>query len=147
MGGRLSLREPTGGRRELLANDFVELVSRPARRPAELARLVEARASRERRSTRRSPTSGTRLHGGGVPRAGAVADTAELDPVIEGIIEANPGQVEAYRGGKEGLLGFFVGQVMKETQGKADARVSASASARSSRPVALAWDLPSSRPK
>jgi Asp-tRNA(Asn)/Glu-tRNA(Gln) amidotransferase B subunit len=31
--------------------------------------------------------------------------------------------VEAYRGGKEGLLGFFVGQVMKETHGKADPRV------------------------
>ena len=39
------------------------------------------------------------------------------------ILAANPGQVEAYRGGKEGLLGFFVGQVMKETQGKANARV------------------------
>jgi aspartyl-tRNA(Asn)/glutamyl-tRNA(Gln) amidotransferase subunit B len=38
------------------------------------------------------------------------------------ILEANPGQVEAYRGGKEGLLGFFVGQVMKETGGKANAR-------------------------
>jgi aspartyl-tRNA(Asn)/glutamyl-tRNA(Gln) amidotransferase subunit B len=52
-----------------------------------------------------------------------VSDTAELEPVVERILEANPGQVEAYRGGKEGLLGFFVGQVMKETQGKANARV------------------------
>jgi aspartyl-tRNA(Asn)/glutamyl-tRNA(Gln) amidotransferase subunit B len=52
-----------------------------------------------------------------------VADASELDPVIDAILAANPGQVEAYRGGKEGLLGFFVGQVMKETQGKADARV------------------------
>jgi aspartyl-tRNA(Asn)/glutamyl-tRNA(Gln) amidotransferase subunit B len=54
---------------------------------------------------------------------GLVADTAELEPVVERILAANPGQVEAYRGGKEGLLGFFVGQVMKETQGKADPRV------------------------
>jgi aspartyl-tRNA(Asn)/glutamyl-tRNA(Gln) amidotransferase subunit B len=54
---------------------------------------------------------------------GLVADTAELDPIVERILAANPGQVEAYRGGKEGLLGFFVGQVMKETQGKADPRV------------------------
>jgi aspartyl-tRNA(Asn)/glutamyl-tRNA(Gln) amidotransferase subunit B len=53
----------------------------------------------------------------------AVTDTSALDPVIDEILAANPGQVEAYRGGKEGLLGFFVGQVMKETQGKADARV------------------------
>jgi aspartyl-tRNA(Asn)/glutamyl-tRNA(Gln) amidotransferase subunit B len=52
-----------------------------------------------------------------------VSDASALDPVIDGVIAANPGQVEAYRGGKEGLLGFFVGQVMKETQGKADPRV------------------------
>jgi Asp-tRNA(Asn)/Glu-tRNA(Gln) amidotransferase B subunit len=43
--------------------------------------------------------------------------------VIERILEANAGQVEAYRAGKEGLLGFFVGQVMKETGGKANPRV------------------------
>ena len=43
-----------------------------------------------------------------------------LDPVIERVLEANPAQVETYRGGKEGVLGFLVGQVMKETQGKAD---------------------------
>ena len=53
----------------------------------------------------------------------AVSDESELEPVIARILEANPGQVEAYRGGKEGLLGFFVGQVMKETQGKANPRV------------------------
>jgi aspartyl-tRNA(Asn)/glutamyl-tRNA(Gln) amidotransferase subunit B len=53
----------------------------------------------------------------------AVSDTSELDPIVDRILAANPGQVEAFRGGKEGLLGFFVGQVMKETQGKADPRV------------------------
>ncbi|HSK16862.1 MAG TPA: Asp-tRNA(Asn)/Glu-tRNA(Gln) amidotransferase subunit GatB [Gaiellaceae bacterium] len=53
----------------------------------------------------------------------AVTDASALDPVIDAILAANPGQAEAYRGGKEGLLGFFVGQVMKETQGKADPRV------------------------
>jgi aspartyl-tRNA(Asn)/glutamyl-tRNA(Gln) amidotransferase subunit B len=53
----------------------------------------------------------------------AVSDEAELEPVIERILAANPGQVEAYRGGKDGLLGFFVGQVMKETQGQANPRV------------------------
>ena len=50
----------------------------------------------------------------------AVSDASELGPTIDAILDANPGQVAAYRGGKEGLLGFFVGQVMKETQGKAD---------------------------
>ena len=53
----------------------------------------------------------------------AVSDVSELDPVLDRVLAANPGQVEAYRGGKTGLLGFFVGQVMKETGGKADPRV------------------------
>jgi aspartyl-tRNA(Asn)/glutamyl-tRNA(Gln) amidotransferase subunit B len=52
----------------------------------------------------------------------AVSDTAELEPIVARVLEASPGQVAAYRGGKEGLLGFFVGQVMKETGGKANAR-------------------------
>jgi len=52
----------------------------------------------------------------------ATSDAAELGPTIDQILAANPGQVAAYRSGKEGLLGFFVGQVMKETQGKADPR-------------------------
>ena len=43
--------------------------------------------------------------------------------MIDAIIAANPGQVAAFRGGKEGLLGFFVGQVMKETGGTANPRV------------------------
>ncbi len=53
----------------------------------------------------------------------AVSDASALDPVIDAIIAANPGQVEAFRGGKEGLLGFFVGQVLKETGGNANPRV------------------------
>jgi Asp-tRNA(Asn)/Glu-tRNA(Gln) amidotransferase B subunit len=52
-----------------------------------------------------------------------VADSAALEPVVDAVLAANPGQVEAYRAGKEGLLGFFVGQVMKETKGQADPRV------------------------
>jgi aspartyl-tRNA(Asn)/glutamyl-tRNA(Gln) amidotransferase subunit B len=53
----------------------------------------------------------------------SISDARELEPLIERILAANPGQVEQYRGGKGGLLGFFVGQVMKETQGKANAKV------------------------
>jgi aspartyl-tRNA(Asn)/glutamyl-tRNA(Gln) amidotransferase subunit B len=53
----------------------------------------------------------------------AVSDTAELEPLIERILAANPGQVAAYRGGKEGLLGFFVGKAMKETGGRANPKV------------------------
>ena len=39
------------------------------------------------------------------------------------VLAANPEQVATYRGGKEGVLGFLVGQVMKETGGKADPKV------------------------
>ena len=52
----------------------------------------------------------------------AVSDSAELEPIVVRVLDANPGQVAAYKGGKEGLLGYFVGQVMKETGGKANAR-------------------------
>jgi aspartyl-tRNA(Asn)/glutamyl-tRNA(Gln) amidotransferase subunit B len=54
---------------------------------------------------------------------GLVADVSELEPLVERVLASNEEQVAAYRGGKEGLLGFFVGQVMKETQGKADPKV------------------------
>jgi aspartyl-tRNA(Asn)/glutamyl-tRNA(Gln) amidotransferase subunit B len=53
----------------------------------------------------------------------AIADVGELDPVIDRILSENAEQVEAYRGGKEGLLGYFVGQVMKETDGKANPQI------------------------
>jgi glutaminyl-tRNA synthetase len=52
----------------------------------------------------------------------AIADASELEPILDRILAANQAQVAAYRSGKEGLLGFFVGQVMKETRGKADPR-------------------------
>jgi aspartyl-tRNA(Asn)/glutamyl-tRNA(Gln) amidotransferase subunit B len=53
----------------------------------------------------------------------AVSDISELEPLVDAVLTANPGQVAAYKGGKEGLLGFFVGQVMKETGGKANPKV------------------------
>jgi aspartyl-tRNA(Asn)/glutamyl-tRNA(Gln) amidotransferase subunit B len=53
----------------------------------------------------------------------AIADVSELDPVIDRILGENDSQVAAYRNGKEGLLGFFVGLVMRETGGKADPKV------------------------
>lgn len=51
-----------------------------------------------------------------------MSDTDELEPIIDRIIEANAKQVEQYRSGKTRVLGFFVGQVMKETGGKANPR-------------------------
>jgi aspartyl-tRNA(Asn)/glutamyl-tRNA(Gln) amidotransferase subunit B len=53
----------------------------------------------------------------------AVSDEATLEPAIEAVLSANPEQVDTYRSGKEGVLGFFVGQVMRETGGKADPKV------------------------
>jgi aspartyl-tRNA(Asn)/glutamyl-tRNA(Gln) amidotransferase subunit B len=49
-----------------------------------------------------------------------ITDEDELAKTITAIIEANPAQLADYRGGKEKLFGFFVGQVMKATQGKAN---------------------------
>jgi aspartyl-tRNA(Asn)/glutamyl-tRNA(Gln) amidotransferase subunit B len=49
-----------------------------------------------------------------------ISDTGELDAIIDGILAENPGQVDAYRGGKTGLIGWFVGQVMKATKGQAN---------------------------
>ena len=49
-----------------------------------------------------------------------ITDTGALEKVIDEVIAGNPQQVEQYLGGKDKLLGFFVGQVMKATQGKAN---------------------------
>jgi glutaminyl-tRNA synthetase len=53
----------------------------------------------------------------------SVSDESALGPIIDSVIAAHPAQVATYRGGKEGVLGFLVGQVMRETQGKADPKV------------------------
>jgi aspartyl-tRNA(Asn)/glutamyl-tRNA(Gln) amidotransferase subunit B len=49
-----------------------------------------------------------------------VSDTGEIEKIIDGIMAANPGQVDEYRGGKEKVFGFFVGQVMRASKGKAN---------------------------
>jgi aspartyl-tRNA(Asn)/glutamyl-tRNA(Gln) amidotransferase subunit B len=49
-----------------------------------------------------------------------VTDTGAIDAAIAAVLAANPNELEGYRGGKEKLFGFFVGQVMKETKGKAN---------------------------
>ncbi len=52
-----------------------------------------------------------------------VSDTGEIDSIIDQVLAANEQQVASYRGGKESLFGFFVGQVMKASKGKANPRV------------------------
>ena len=52
-----------------------------------------------------------------------VSDTGEIDALIDAVIAANPDQVGNYRSGKEALLGFFVGQVIKASKGKANPKI------------------------
>jgi len=49
-----------------------------------------------------------------------ITDSAAIEEIVDAVIAANPAQLEQYRAGKDKLLGFFVGQVMKETGGKAN---------------------------
>jgi aspartyl-tRNA(Asn)/glutamyl-tRNA(Gln) amidotransferase subunit B len=52
-----------------------------------------------------------------------VSDTGEIDSLIDEVIAANPDQVANYRSGKEALIGFFVGQVIKASKGKANPKI------------------------
>ncbi|MCK5267393.1 MAG: Asp-tRNA(Asn)/Glu-tRNA(Gln) amidotransferase subunit GatB, partial [Spirochaetes bacterium] len=52
-----------------------------------------------------------------------VSDTGEIESIVDKIIEQNQQQVDQYKSGKTNLLGFFVGQVMKQTEGKANPQV------------------------
>ncbi len=67
------------------------------------------------------------LEKGGSPKAiveerglGMISDPAAIGVVVDELLAAHPDEVEAFRGGKTKLLGFFVGQLMKKTSGKAD---------------------------
>jgi aspartyl-tRNA(Asn)/glutamyl-tRNA(Gln) amidotransferase subunit B len=93
--------------------------------PAELAKLIDAR-DRIPRSIFLDALTASGEAGFSADRYlvdGLVADVSELEPLVERILASNEDQVAAYRAGKEGLLGFFVGQVMRETEGKADPKV------------------------
>jgi aspartyl-tRNA(Asn)/glutamyl-tRNA(Gln) amidotransferase subunit B len=52
-----------------------------------------------------------------------VSDASELEAIVDRVLAANPGQVEQYRAGKAGLIGYFVGAVMRETGGQANPAV------------------------
>lgn len=51
------------------------------------------------------------------------SDEGSIKPIIESVIAENAAKVEEYKSGKKGLLGMFMGQVMKKSQGKADPKV------------------------
>ena len=54
---------------------------------------------------------------------GQISDTGALAAVVAEIVAAHPAQAEQFRGGKENLMGFFVGQVMKATGGRAEPQI------------------------
>ncbi|HEY2373150.1 MAG TPA: Asp-tRNA(Asn)/Glu-tRNA(Gln) amidotransferase subunit GatB [Gaiellaceae bacterium] len=90
---------------------------------AALAAIVQANVTREALDQAFAAAATAPISADEYLARTAVSDESELAPVIDAIIAANPGQVATYRGGKEGVLGFFVGQVMRETGGKADPKV------------------------
>ncbi len=49
-----------------------------------------------------------------------LSDENALEALVNEVLRDHPEQLAAYRGGKEGLMGFFVGQVMRRSQGRAD---------------------------
>ena len=49
-----------------------------------------------------------------------VSDSGAIEKIVDEVLAANPEKVEEYRGGKEKLFGFFVGQVMRASKGKAN---------------------------
>jgi aspartyl-tRNA(Asn)/glutamyl-tRNA(Gln) amidotransferase subunit B len=91
----------------------------------ELGKVITARATIPRETFMRAlaESGDPGFNSGTYLGETVVGDRSELEPLVDRILADNPGQVAAYKGGKEGLLGFFVGQVMKQTQGKADPKI------------------------
>jgi aspartyl-tRNA(Asn)/glutamyl-tRNA(Gln) amidotransferase subunit B len=53
----------------------------------------------------------------------SISDPAELEKIIDELLAANPKELEQYKAGKTKLLGFFVGQMMKQTGGRAEPKL------------------------
>ncbi|HJQ73822.1 MAG TPA: Asp-tRNA(Asn)/Glu-tRNA(Gln) amidotransferase subunit GatB, partial [Gaiellaceae bacterium] len=90
---------------------------------AALARIVQANVTREALDEAFAAAAEGPIDAEKYLSQTVVADEETLGPIIDAVIAAHPEQVETYRSGKEGVLGFLVGQVMRETQGKADPKV------------------------
>jgi aspartyl-tRNA(Asn)/glutamyl-tRNA(Gln) amidotransferase subunit B len=105
-------------------NQLAGIDPRPENGPA-LVRIIEQRdaITREALTAAFADSAAGPLDAEAVLAEKVVGDSSELEPLVERILADSPGQVAAYKGGKQGLLGYFVGQVMKETEGKADPKV------------------------
>jgi aspartyl-tRNA(Asn)/glutamyl-tRNA(Gln) amidotransferase subunit B len=128
--GRDRLYERVPGDRRAVANVLMNQFAASGVDPAtvnaeELGKLIEARSTIPRMTFLQAlAESGN----GGFSAdkylaEAAITDTAELEPILERVLSANESQVASYKAGKEGVLGYLVGQVMKETQGKANPKV------------------------
>jgi aspartyl-tRNA(Asn)/glutamyl-tRNA(Gln) amidotransferase subunit B len=102
---------------------FTELPLRPAEL-AEMVRMIEAGTISGKIAKEILPEL---LEQGGSPAAlvearglGMISDPAALTAIVDELLAAHPAEVEAFRGGKTKLQGFFVGQLMKRTGGRAD---------------------------
>ena len=100
--------------------------------PALLAELVGLREDRTLSEPAAKEVLAEVVRTGASPRAvvqerglGQISDTGELTALVQRLLEENPAQAEQLRGGKDKLVGYFVGQAMKASGGRADpARVS-----------------------
>jgi aspartyl-tRNA(Asn)/glutamyl-tRNA(Gln) amidotransferase subunit B len=110
----------------VLMNQFAASGVDPAAVNAEeLAKLIEARDRIPRQAfTEALAASGDKgFSAESYLGDGQITDASELESLVDKVLAENPQQVEDFRGGKEGLLGFFVGQVMKETEGRANPKL------------------------
>jgi glutaminyl-tRNA synthetase len=94
---------------------------------AALAKLVELMETGTISSTGARAALGALAAEGGDPAAivdrlglRQVSDASVLVPIVDAVIAANPDKAAAYRGGRAGLMGFFVGQVMASSAGRAN---------------------------
>jgi aspartyl-tRNA(Asn)/glutamyl-tRNA(Gln) amidotransferase subunit B len=102
----------------------IEETPMPPERLSELVRLVEdgtisGKIGKEvfEESFKTGEAPGAIVERRGVQQ---ISDEAALYEVVDNVVTANPKQAEAYAAGKDGLFGFFVGQVMKATDGRAN---------------------------
>ena len=113
-----------------LMNASGKAIGECAMKPEALAALVKLSAA----GTINGPTLKELLpeifEKGGDPEAivkerglGAVSDTSALEAFVDQAIAANPGPVADFKAGKKAAAGFFVGQVMKLSKGKADPKI------------------------
>ena len=98
--------------------------------PADFVRLVELVEEATINSSAGQRVLAAMMDGGGAPdeiveREGLIqeSDTSALAPIVDTVLSENEAKVAEYRGGKTGVIGFFMGQVMRRTHGRANPQV------------------------